>query len=303
MKPTKLLSTTALISALLLSATPTLAADKVASHIPPAKAGSFYLQQLNESSEMMGQIALARASLDLGMDDDALHHLKRAEKLAMALQKQSPEMAVTSTLRFGDQMYSFNNEYKDHLIPVVDDIFTVKDYDITVKRDPKKTKAAESDAGIERYQLSLNIDNVKAALNRATELTKKKEILSARTALNDIYKGAFESTAVYDNPIWAVHDNLMLANAMVKEKDYDNARFALKRAESGLKALQKHDDYAEDQKLFKRLEKEVHELHTALRKEDPNLLQKAGDDISSWLKNLRVSGKKYDKKAAAAKKK
>ena len=257
------------------------------------------MQQLNDSSMMMGQIALARKSLDLGMGADAVYHLTQAQKLATQLQKESPELAVASTLRFNNKVYTFNNEYKDYLIPAVDDLFTVADYDAKVKRDPKKDGVAEDEAGIGRYQLALDIRNVQAGLKQASDLAKKGEVANARLALNSIYKGAAENSVVYEDPIWAVHDNLMVANALIKAKDFDGARFALQKAGKELGTLQQHDKYIEDAPMLKKMQTDISELHRTLRADDPNLLQQAGDKISGWLNSIRGVG---DKHAAAAKK-
>jgi tetratricopeptide (TPR) repeat protein len=291
-----LFGATALACTLLLSAAPVMAgtAGSVKPRVPVSEAGAFYVQQLNESSDMMGQIALARQSLDLGMDDDAVYHLDHAQKLANELQAKTPELAVASTLRFNDKVYSFNNEYKDFLIPTVDDLFTVADFDAKIKRNPTKDKVSEKDAGIGRYQLALDIRNVQAALKSAKELTQKGDILEARLALNNVYKGAVENSIVYEDPIWTVHDNLMVANAMVKEKDYDGARFALKKAESELKTIESYDKYASDQPALKKLGEEVKALHATLRKDDPNILKKAGEKISAWLKDIRGIGDKHE---------
>lgn len=288
----RIFGTTALVSVLLVSSIPAMAAPENPK-IPPAVAGSFYVQQLNESSDMMGQIALARQSLDLGMDNDAIYHIGRAQKFATELQEKSPELAVTSTLRFNDKVYSFNNEYKDYLIPAVDDLFTVADFDTKIKRNPAKDKTAETETGVGRYQLALDIRNVQASLKEAKDLAEEGDVLKARMALNNVYKGAVESSLVYEDPIWTVHDNLMIANALIKEKDFKGARFALKKAESQLKTIQGYDKYESDQKALQKMSSEVEELHKTLQADDPGLLQKAGNKISGWLKDVRGIGKKH----------
>ena len=239
---------------------------------------------------MMGQVALARQSLDLGLDEDAVYHIGRAQKLATRLQAKSPSLAVASTLRFNNKVYTFNNEYKDYLIPAVDDLFTVDDYDLKVKRNSKDDVVSEQEAGIARYQLALDIRNVQAALKSAKGLASKGDIDKALIALNNVYKGAVESSLVYDDPIWAVHDNLMVSNALIKEKDFDGARFALKRAQKELKTIEGYDKYVSDRPTLQKLQREIADLHKTLREDDPDLLQKAEDEIAGWLKDVRDIG-------------
>lgn len=290
----------ACIGALLAPWAPTFAAaeETPAAGISPDQANAFYMQQLDESSGMLAQVALARKSLDLGMNDDAVLHINKALDVAAKLEKQSPALAVATTLRFGKQVYTFNNQYKDYLIPAVDDMFTVDDYDTRVthtgKNQQKKvTDEAVANAGISRYRLQLDIRNVDAALHSAKDFAQKGEIEHARLALNDIYTGAVETSAVYEDPVWAVHDNLMVANAMLRDKDYEGARFALKRADSGLKAIEKSGLAGDDAGALAGMQKEVTALRNTLRADNPDVLQKAGESISHWLESLRGIGAKH----------
>lgn len=305
MNKSSLLKTTLLTTVLLVLSVPAMAnvdAKTKSAEVPVSKADLFYQKQLNKADEMMGQIALARKSLNIGMDKDASYHLAKAQDLASQLEKKSPEVATTSTLRYNDKVYSFNDKYKDYLIPAVDDLFTIKDYDAKLKSDVKKDRITEEDAGVGRYQLELDIRNVQEALKKSKEEAQKGEINKARNALNEVYKGAVENSVVYADPIWIVHDNLMVANAMIKDKDFNGARYALKKAQSELKTLQKHDDYADDSKTLKRLEKEAADLHESLGIDDPSLLQEAEDKISGWLKDVRGIGNKHAKSRTVAKK-
>ena len=287
-----------LLSVLIVSSVPAMAAvDKTSksTDVPPGKTDMFYEKQLNKADNMMGQIALARKSLEIGLDKDASYHIAKAQDMASQLQKESPEIITTSTLKYNDKVYNFNDKYKDNLIPAVDDLFTIRDYDAKLKGDVKKDKVTEKNVDVARYQLELDIRNVQKALKEANEDARKGEINEARDALNEIYVGAVENAVVYQDPIWTVRDNMMVANEMLKANDFKSARYALKKAESELKTISKQDEYAADSKTLKRLEKEASDLHKSLSKSDPSLLQKAENTISGWLKDVRDIGNKHDK--------
>ena len=304
MNKSRLQETILLLSILFVSSVPAMAAvDKAKStDVPANKTDLFYQKQLSKADKMMGQIALARKSLEIGLDQDASYHIAKAQDMASQLQKESPEIITSSTLRYNDKVYNFNDKYKDNLIPAVDDLFTIRDYDAKLKGDVKKDKITEEKVDVARYQLELDISNVQTALKMSKKEAQKGEIDKARNALNDIYKGAVENAVVYQDPIWAVQDNMMVAKAMLKDKDFNGARYALKKSQSELKTISKQDSYATDSKTLKRLENEASDLHESLSKSDPSLLQKAENTISGWLKDVRDIGNRHDKLKVMAKK-
>lgn len=261
--------------------------DDVSKPNPVAAKSPHYVKQVREGSEMLGQIDLVRSSLDLGFTDDALDHIQQAQKLAAELKKQSPDLFVASTLKVGDKIYTFNEEFKHYLVPVVDNRFTYTDYNMKVKIDPSKDQISEKDASVERYMLSLDLRNVEAALERAKTFTEEDKLIDATLALNSVFDGAFENFVNYTDPIWAVHDNLIASQAMVIDENYDGARFALKTAEKELKAVEKSNIYPEDSNTLAVMKGEVIALQTMLRDRDPTILQKTEKSISKWLKNIR----------------
>lgn len=298
MNKNRFLKTTALAGMVMLAATPALAASaaadasKVVDKVPTTEASSFYVQQLNEASDLMGQVNLVRRSLDLGLAQDAVYHIDNALKLADTLQQKSPELAVVSTLRFNGKVYTFNNKFKDYLIPAVDDMFTVNDLDVKLKKNPKQDDVDALADGVGRYQLAVDIRNVEGALTTAKDLAQKGDLPKARAALNDIYKGAVESSQVYDDPIWVLEDNLVVANTLIKDRDFDGARFALKKAETELKSIRTVDKYAADSAVLEQMGGEIAQLRTTIREDDPSWLQSAGDRISTWLRDIRDIGHK-----------
>lgn len=281
---------------LVLSASLAFAAQDHTTIPSPQKAndtGSFYMQQLNESSDMMAQVDLAKRALDLGLGKDAVYHLNQATKYATELKKKSPEMITASTLRYNNKVFTFNNKYKDYLIPAVDDLFTVSDYNTKINRNPKKDKAAEEDTGIGRYQLALDIRNVESALNKSKQLATKGDVMLARHELNNLYKGAVENSMVYEDPIWAVNDNLMMTRALINEKDFDGARYALKKAAEELSTIKKADKYKGDAKTLATLESDINSLQQTIKKDDPGIVTKIGEKISHLLSKVQDIGKKH----------
>ena len=292
MKTSRKLGTAALTGLLLATAVmPVMAATETSkaeqSQNTKAPVTAFYAQEMKESEKMMGQVNLARRALDLGLKNDAVDHIAKARQIAGELENKSPQLTVASTLRAGGKVYTFNNEYKDYLIPVVDDVFTTANYDLLVKSNPSKDKVAERDTETGRFRLALDIRNVENSLDQAKTFAQEGKIKESSAALNDMYKGAVETVVAYDDPITAVHDNLMASSSMIKKKDFDGARYALKDAEKELTTLEKSGLYSSDSATVKRLEKEISTLHASLSNKDPSVLQKAEKAISGWMKDIR----------------
>ncbi|MCB9072273.1 MAG: YfdX family protein [Bdellovibrionaceae bacterium] len=293
------ISTITMIGLMMGLSSQAFANDSGKANVKMNRNDTFYLQQLNESSEMLGQVTMARKALDLGFNKDAVYHIRQAQDFAIELKSKSPELAVASTLRFNNKVYTFNNKYKDYLIPAVDDLFTLNDYDVKINH--KKPEVVEDDLGIGRFQVKLDVRNVQSALNEAISLAQKGNIEKARIALNNIYKGAIEDSVVYEDPMWTVNDNLMASSQLIKEKDYNGARFALDKASFAVKTIEKNNKYTTDTSALKKLDQEITDLNESLRKKDPTILERAEDKISVWLKEVRDLTAKHAAKKHVAK--
>ena len=81
MNKSRLQETILLLSILFVSSVPAMAAvDKAKStDVPANKTDLFYQKQLSKADKMMGQIALARKSLEIGLDQDASYHIAKAQ--------------------------------------------------------------------------------------------------------------------------------------------------------------------------------------------------------------------------------
>jgi hypothetical protein len=238
-----------------------------------------YHEQLRNGSLMIGHVSLALMALEHGVLDVAGKDVDQALKLARTLEKSVPEFKSKDTLRFGKLTHEEESTIRVFYIPVVDESFMVHDLDA---RGGKREKIRETDAKLVHAHVSLDIRKAVSGLTDAKAALKKNDAKAAENALTGILSAAVADEVIVSDPLHVTHDNLILAENLLREKRYDAARYALKYASKGL------DDYGSRlhdparKQHVERMQRDIDELSEQLRKEDPTTLQKAGDTVKGW---------------------
>ena len=291
MSTRKLLTTAALVTLMIGAAAPSFAeAAKTQTNTPAASSSGLvdaqYEENLRQAGSMLGEIGTARLLLDLGVVPDAQNHIQRAEKIAAELEQNAPEIIAHDTFKLGKSTYKYNGDIKDYMIPVIDDVLTVKDFEVLV-RSKKNANVDEVDNSMVRYKMSMNIKDVHKFLLDAQEKVAKSDKEGTLRALDDIYRGAFIEEAAYDNPYLAVNDNLVLAHNQITRKNYGEARFALNHAVLGLKNIEKSGEGTPNVRDAKRMSEEITALQNELKIDDPTVFEKAEQKVQNWMKEVR----------------
>lgn len=238
-----------------------------------------YHEQLRNGSLMIGHTSLALMALEHGVLDVAGQDVDAALKLARTLEKSVPEFKSRDTMRFGKLIHEEGSTTRVFYIPIVDESFMVHDFDT---RSGKRGKIRETDAKLVHAHVSLDIRKAIGGLTDAKAALKKKDAKTAEKALNGILSAAVADETIVSDPLHVAHDNLILAENLLREKRYEAARFALKYARKGF------DDYGSrvhdpiQKQHAERMQKDIDTLSEQLRKEDPTTLQKAGDTVKGW---------------------
>jgi hypothetical protein len=277
-----------LVSALLcFAAAPTLATDVVKTE----KSGvQSELQMQREQQrtlvhKMMGHINLAALSLDMQLPDAARDHLDRAASLVSQLEAMAPEFTSDSQLTYGKLSYDLVDEVRDYYIPIVDDIFLLSDYEPTFHAWRDRVDVAEVDAGTVLVTVRADLREIDKALGEARTKLDAKEYGAAAEALSRIYRGSIVDEVAITDPLWAVHDNLALAQNLIREERYDSARFALEHARSELGKLKKEQP-AETERIQK-LDASVVKVEGELAQKDPSFTQRAKASVASMMTTVR----------------
>ncbi len=238
-----------------------------------------YQQQLRNGSLMIGHVSLALMALEHGVLDVAGKDVDVALKLARRLEKSVPEFKSKDTLSFGKLTHEEESATRVFYIPIVDESFMVHGLDT---RGRKHEKIRETDAKMIHTHVSLDIRKAISGLTDAKAALEKKDAEAAETALNGILSAAVTDEVIVSDPLHVAHDNLVLAENLLREKRYDAARFALKYASKGFEdyGSQVHDPARKQH--AEQMQKDIDALSEQLRKEDPTTLQKAGDTVKGW---------------------
>lgn len=271
---------------------PAQAQKKPAETVQPPVGGATHAQemvkvhheQLRNSSLMIGRISLALMALEHGVLDAAGKDVDEALTLARTLEKSVPEFKSKDTLRFGKLTHEEESTTRVFYIPIVDENFMVHGFDTSAG---KREKIRVTDARLVHAHVSLDIRKAVSGLTDAKAALSKKDVKAAETALTGILSTTVTNEVSMSDPLLVAHDNLILAENLLREKSYDAARFALKYAKEGFDQYgSKAHDPARKQQA-EQMQKNIDALSEQLRKEDPTTLQKAGDTIKGWGTNVK----------------
>lgn len=243
-----------------------------------------YYQQLRNGSLMIGHMSLALMALEHGLLDVAGKDVDEALKLARTLEKSVPEFKSKDTMRFGKLTHEEESTTRVFYIPLVDESFMVHGLDT---RGGKHEKIRETDAQMVHAHVSLDIRKATSGLMDAKAALEKKDTKAAETALNGILSAAVADEVIVSDPLLVAHDNLILAENLLREHRYDAARFALKYARKDLGDYSSGVHDPARKQHVEKMRKDIDALAEQLRKEDPTTLEKAGDTIKGWGANVK----------------
>lgn len=236
-------------------------------------------EQLRYGSLMIGHVSLALMAIEHGVFDVAGKDVDDALKLARSLERDAPEFKSRDTVRFGKLIHEEERTVRVFYIPIMEEDFMVHDLDA---RAGKRGKVRETDAKLVHAHISLDIRKAIGGLTDARAALAKKDPVAAEAALNGVLSAAVTEETVVSDPLHAAHDNLVLAENLLREKQYDAARFALKYARKGFEDYGARVHEPARKQHAEQMRKDIDELSERLRKEDPSALQKAAGTVKGW---------------------
>lgn len=255
---------------------------------PVSKPSPIEAQERSEQTlahKMMGHINLASVALSTGLPDAASEHIQKAGKLAAQLEREAPAVSTSRHFKYGKISYSEKAQTMNYYVPVFDDVFLVSDYKETLHAF-RNADLEVTDAGVVEVTLSADLRDVKKALAEAQAKIAAKQYVEAKRALGGVFKDAIREERIVDEPIWTVHDNLALAQNLIREQHYDAARFALQRARKGLEKLEQRNSDEKVKAEFKQMNDEVAKLDADLLSQDPTISERAEAIFSSWRRSM-----------------
>ncbi len=236
--------------------------------------------------KMMGHINLAKFALASRLPREAVHHIEKAQIIKTQLATQLPEFKINSTFNYGKVIYADKHTIKEHYVPVVDDVLLISDYE-TIFEHLKELGVKATNANVVHLGISIDLREVKKALDTALKDINNKEYDKAQNALAAIFKGAIIYEEKIDEPVLSVAENLALAKAFLNNEQYDKARFTLKYVQEYLNSANGESLWGSDKVSAEKLSAEMNELQAELRKKDPTMTQSIHDRFNQWQKTVR----------------
>lgn len=233
----------------------------------------------------MGQVELAALALSTGLPEAASEQIQKAEALVAQLEREAPALNPTRHFKYGKISYSEKDRPADYYVPLFDDVFLVSDYKEALHALEGPDREV-TDARVVEVALSARLRDVQKALVSAEASIAARQYAVAAHALGRVFEGAIRDERFDVEPIWTVHDNLALAQNLIREQHYDGARFALQHARDGLEELGQGDSDATSKAGFKRMNDEVAKLETELRSQDPTIAARTESMFSSWRRSV-----------------
>lgn len=231
--------------------------------------------------KMMGHINLAAMALDMNLPAEAKRQVERANDIELKLADRMPELKLDSTFEYGKVEYDDHSTVTEHYIPVLDDVFLVSNYE-TIYKHADKVDVDELSAGVMHLQVSVDLRDVKAALDKAESALDSGDHQTALAALDEVFRNAVVDEEEVDDPKLLIAENLALAKAFVAGEQYDSARLTLKHVQDHLDKARSDPIAGISKESLNEFSSELDQIQADLRMKDPNLLQRVSHRLDNW---------------------
>jgi len=286
-----------------LSTAPVLAKSRITSTIDAQPASKLTPEESQAVSVAAGRILKhvndARVDIDEEKKKEALEDIEQGLTLVKIIEQAVPPIKVKAEIQAGDIKYQHEEEEKQALIPIFEELDQVDVVGSTkgVKKETgsksgekRPVPRAVTYAGIEFTSLDLNLPLAKRNLVRAKKALEDNRSDDADTALLDIQTRGVIFGLVEDFlPLREAADNLKLAEYEFKNGQAKEAETALKVASDALKEYEKiaGENRAKD---VKKLHEEIDDLSGKLehQKDQEAVVKKMAswwDRVAKWLKS------------------
>ena len=229
-------------------------------------------ETIKQTKIMLAHVNLASVAIELSRYKLAKEHIITALNIANTLNPQSFLSIGDTRLRYGKITYEIEGKEQEFYLPYQGEKFSIERVRTLIGRiEPDRIK--KTDANVVHSRISLDLFEIRKALEMALTLIEKENYNDTLIALRDVYKGALYEEKEIKYPLWAVHDNLKLAESLIIQKDYIGARFALESAFDALDNFKKEAGERNRSDEIIELQEQMTLLRKELQKMDPSIKQ------------------------------
>lgn len=242
--------------------------------------------------KILGYASEARVALDNKQNDIATAYIDNAVN-EMDKVRNTQNFLETVGIQFGRVYYGKNNSY---YIPVADDSYAVRTYTKGPFWSANKTTAVR-DVGVITVDISINPEKATEHLQEAKAKIEANDVTAASKELKNLLDESIRETTKVTEPLITSEDNIYLTRILIRQQNYDGARFTLKHAKAALKDYEATIKVPAHRAGINSLHKEIDNLDNTIKQKDPTLLQKSTDtvdklwnDLKSWAKENKNNG-------------
>lgn len=233
-------------------------------------------QDIDESAIVLGRIGVAKLALVHGLKGEARANIKSAIDAAQGLRPNTPKFSMA----FGLLSYKTSSGEGRSFVPLVGGAFSARMLDEKLLKSGA-TKTELTDAEVTHAQVGINGDAVKAGLQKSEEALRRGQGDAALAVLNGITDAALTPSETAQGTLQLARDSLMLAQQLLKDRDFRAAAFAAGHAREALSAA------ADTDSVLK------------AKAADTNKAIKGLDDLGDSIRSGRTLGQKSPEAAAS----
>lgn len=191
---------------------------------------------LLQASTILGHIAVADIALFHEIYPEATANIKFARNAAKDMLQETELFSSSTSITLANLSYRSPGEEKDFWLPLLSDHLVVRTMDghfLSVK----KPDVHPADAQITHYRIYLNVRTVLDNLADAERALKEKSYKEAEFAIHEVIRSTFVDRSATNNPFVDIQDHIILANELVRDRNYVSAAISLSHAALLIKDL------------------------------------------------------------------
>jgi len=241
-----------------------------------------YQSSLAKVNKMLSYINLAYIEIDMGKYGRAVSDARSAQVAASQLETNSPTFVTESKLKYGKLTYDIKGQEVNYYVPDSAGAFVIHDYDGFLT-NTSSDNVIERDARMVNASLDVDLRQANKALSFAVNDLQNERYNSARVELAELHQGALTGETDIENPVWSIHDDLRLTQALLDMKQYSSAQFSLEHAREQLDIYKNIASEPDNADIIRKLDNEIVAMEMRLQGKSPVSAQKAEREINMWI--------------------
>ncbi|MBN8532320.1 MAG: YfdX family protein [Alphaproteobacteria bacterium] len=232
--------------------------------------------------KVLGYVSEARVASSNRQKDAAMSYIDAAQ-IELANIRNTKNHLETVGVRFGRVLYGDTGSY---YIPIADDTYAVRSYAHGPFWSSDKAIAVR-DVQLLNVDIAINPEKAIARLDTAKQKLGKDDWSAADDELEALLSESIRETASSGQPLTQLMDNIYLTRVLVRQSNFDGARYTLKHAKSALDDYEKTATDAQKTRATA-LRQEIDSLQATIDKRDPTMMQQAASKVDEWWTDLKA---------------